>query len=355
VLVLGPVVEPICKQLCAATGSTFLELSALTKAELATSSELGKEVAAAIKQGTVPAALSARIIKAAMAAGPGGTYLLAGFPDTADAHASFASEVGVTPSLALLFELPEVVARQQLAAAGVDPQAIEQKMSTGQQHTERIATSLDQQGLLRRVDANTTVDAAVATARGFIEQQDRAQSAVATGQPPSSEVRLVLVLGGPGVDTEDQCSRLASKFGCVSLSAGALMRAELDAQTATGVSIAEMVRSGKIVPAHMTIDMIRAATSKKPSKTYLVEGFPRTMDALGLFEKAFGACHRAIVFDIGDAQPTSETLKRQLRAFKSQTLPVVADLEGRGLVRKVQAAGDSDALFNAACRAYSSK
>lgn len=165
----------------------------------------------------------------------------------------------------------------------------------------------------------------------------------------------MLVLGGPGVDTEDQCSRLASKFGCVSLSAGALMRAELDAQTATGVSIAEMVRSGKIVPAHMTIDMIRAATSKKPSKTYLVEGFPRTMDALGLFEKAFGACHRAIVFDIGDAQPTSETLKRQLRAFKSQTLPVVADLEGRGLVRKVQAAGDSDALFNAACRAYSSK
>ena len=53
--------------------------------------------------------------------------------------------------------------------------------------------------------------------------------------------------------------------------------------------------------------------------------------------------------------PRAQALSRQIRAYKSQTLPVVTALEGRGLVRKVRASSDADALFKAACQAYSAK
>ena len=109
------------------------------------------------------------------------------------------------------------------------------------------------------------------------------------------------------------------------------------------------------MPAHLTIKMIRAATAQQPDKTFLLEGFPRTLDALGLFEKTFGACQRALVFDPSDiATPEGQALRRQLRAYRGQTFPVVSALERRGLVRKVNpSSSDADALFIAACKAYS--
>ena len=136
------------------------------------------------------------------------------------------------------------------------------------------------------------------------------------GRDNSKSVRIVLVVGWPGVDTASQCMRLADKFGGVALCTSALMRAELDSLTDTGSTIAEMVLQGKVVPAHLTIKMISAATAQQPGKTFLLEGFPRTLDALGLFEKTFGACQRALVFDPSDAStPEDQALRRQLRAF----------------------------------------
>ena len=179
--------------------------------------------------------------------------------------------------------------------------------------------------------------------------------AVQGGRDNSKSVRIVLVVGGPGVDTASQCMRLADKFGGVALCTSALMRAELDSMTDTGSTIAEMVLQGKVVPAHLTIKMISAATAQQPGKTFLLEGFPRTLDALGLFEKTFGACQRALVFDPSDAStPEDQALRRQLRAYRGQTFPVVSTLERRGLVHKVSPrSSDADALFKAACKAYS--
>ncbi len=317
VLVFGLLTEPICSQLCSALDATLLDLDALIKAEVSASTDIGSEIAVLAKQGKLlPAAVCARLVKAALAAGPGGTYLLSGYPNSMEAHESFAAQVGVAPSLALLLELPEATARERLATSGLDEASITQRIQSYQLHTERVAKALDEQGLLRRVDATATVAAAVATARGFVEQQrasaaSAAQGKSADGAASPTSVRIVLVLGGPNVDTESQCLRLAAKFDGVALSAGALMRAELDSQSVTGASIAEMVRSGKIVPAHLTIEMIRAATAQQPGKTFLLEGFPRTMDALGLFDKAFGACQRALVYDPSDASTASEGEVRQ--------------------------------------------
>jgi len=362
VLILGLAVEPICRQLCTALGATFLDASpdALMRAEVTAQSELGSEIAVLAKQGKLlPAELCARVVNAAIAVGPGGLHLLAGYPNSVEALDAFEAQIGLAPSLALLFDQPEASARQKLKTSGLDEASVELRLNAFRV-AHRVTTALEDRGLLRRVDASATAAAAVATARGFIEQQ---QTASAGGRPAAAAasggaeaVRIVFVMGGPDVDTAAQCSRLAAKFGCVLLSPASLMRAELDAGTAAGTAIEEIIRAGKIVPAHLTIDMLQSATAKSPSSTFLLEGFPRTMDALGLFEKAFGSCARALVFEAAEAQPAaSEQLSRRIRAHRSQTMPVVASLEGRKLVRRVKAAGDEDALFKAACQAYSAK
>lgn len=91
--------------------------------------------------------------------------------------------------------------------------------------------------------------------------------------PPLMQV--VFVLGGPGSGKGTNCERIVKDFGYVHLSAGDLLRAE----RASGSELAEMIntyiKEGKIVPAEVTVRLLKAAMEKCETKKFLIDGFPR--------------------------------------------------------------------------------
>jgi UMP-CMP kinase len=93
----------------------------------------------------------------------------------------------------------------------------------------------------------------------------------------SELAKVVFVLGGPGSGKGTNCSKLVSQYGWVHLSAGDLLREERQ----SGSELAEMINTyiaeGKIVPAEVTVKLLRAAMEKSISKKFLVDGFPRDM------------------------------------------------------------------------------
>merc|ERR1712113_1151850 len=110
------------------------------------------------------------------------------------------------------------------------------------------------------------------------------------------------------------------------------------------------IRQGKIVPAQVTIDLLKEAlgSSKVP---HLVDGFPRSLDNLCAFEEQVCKCSMAIVLEVseeamearllerskasGRADDNPETIKRRFKTFKNQSMPVIQALEQRGVLTHI--------------------
>ena len=93
-------------------------------------------------------------------------------------------------------------------------------------------------------------------------------------------LKVVFVLGGPGSGKGTNCAKLVEQFGYVHLSAGDLLRDERK----SGSQLAEMINTyiaeGKIVPAEVTVNLLKNAMEKSATKKFLVDGFPRDLSNL---------------------------------------------------------------------------
>ena len=105
----------------------------------------------------------------------------------------------------------------------------------------------------------------------FIVEFDKVQA---------SKMKVVFVLGGPGSGKGTNCAKLVETFGYVHLSAGDLLREERQ----SGSDLAEMINTfiaeGKIVPAEITVRLLRNAMEKSGAGKFLVDGFPRDLQNL---------------------------------------------------------------------------
>ena len=178
---------------------------------------------------------------------------------------------------------------------------------------------------------------------------------------------VLLVLGGPGSGKDTQCERLAAKYGCVHLSSTELMRTAVTSNSQQGAMISNMIRAGQIVPAQVTLDLLKAEM-QQGTGPYLVQGYPKTLDNLKALEAQCGACGAALNLQLSEAVLTErlvergktsnrtddspEAIARRFKTFQTQSMPVVDELHARGVVTTVDAAQPVEAVFEAACAFY---
>ena len=108
---------------------------------------------------------------------------------------------------------------------------------------------------------------------------------------------IVILIGYPGSGKGTQCKRLADKFGFQHLATGDIFRAEIAAKSAVGIKAQDYLKSGKLVPDAIVIEMV-AGKIEKGGK-YLLDGFPRTIEqAQGLDEmlKRVGSAVDLVVY-----------------------------------------------------------
>ena len=107
----------------------------------------------------------------------------------------------------------------------------------------------------------------------------------AEAMTPSAPV--VLVLGGPGSGKDTICEMLVEKYGCVHLSAVDVLRQAVTSATPRGTMISDMIRSGQIVPAQVTLDLLKDEMRSRDGP-YVVQGFPKTHENLEDLEAQCG-------------------------------------------------------------------
>lgn len=92
---------------------------------------------------------------------------------------------------------------------------------------------------------------------------------------------IVFVLGGPGSGKGTQCQRIVSAFSeFIHLSAGELLREARGSGSELGNMIESCMQAGSIVPAEVTVNLLREAMEKNgwEKKRFLIDGFPRNED-----------------------------------------------------------------------------
>jgi len=189
------------------------------------------------------------------------------------------------------------------------------------------------------------------------------------------KVKVIFVLGGPGVGKGTQCANLVRDYGFVHLSAGDLLRAEQNRPGSEyGDLIRQNIREGTIVPMEVTVKLLENAIREALEKAepeqagwengrgrFLVDGFPRKMDQALKFDEEVCLSSYVLFFALtedimlqrltergktsGREDDNEESIKKRFRTFEETSMPVIDYYRQKGKVVEIDAAASVDEVY----------
>lgn len=122
------------------------------------------------------------------------------------------------------------------------------------------------------------------------------------------------------------------------------------------------MKEGGLISDSLTVQVLCNALVAKPSKSYLIDGFPRTKEQAILFEKCVGECQAVLFFELpretmiarcleraktsGRADDTEEVIEKRIKVFEDQSRLVVDMYKQFGKVREVSSAANVFEVWN---------
>lgn len=203
----------------------------------------------------------------------------------------------------------------------------------------------------------------------------------------------ILLMGPPGAGKGTQAERLVEDFKLKHISTGDMFRAAVKAGTELGKEAKKYMDAGGLVPDAVTIGVVREGLSSPECKeSFMLDGFPRTMDqAIALDKiladlgmkldavvnigvpdselvgrvtgrrlcKACGASYHVTfnpskVEDVCDKcggslyqrdDDKEETVKNRLKAYHSQTEPLIEYYTKQGIFKDINGQQDIDKVY----------
>jgi adenylate kinase len=172
----------------------------------------------------------------------------------------------------------------------------------------------------------------------------------------------IVLLGPPGSGKGTQAERLRERRGFVSLATGDLLREARLEGTGLGRRASQYMDRGDLVPDELIVAMMRDAIARLDGMPILLDGFPRTVAQADALADLLAAREReltaVVLVDVPDdvvverisgrrqgrEDDRPETVRERLRVYHRETAPLVAYYTERGLLRRVDGAGDADAV-----------
>jgi UMP-CMP kinase len=184
---------------------------------------------------------------------------------------------------------------------------------------------------------------------------------------------FIFVLGGPGSGKGTQAQRIAKEYDIGYLSAGDLLRAAANLAKdppkdfdphllKVYMEISDIIKNGKLVPAHVICKLLRDAIIKGSQKHWLIDGFPRDMSQTTEFVESGKDCVALLYIDVPDEElikrllnrgKTSgrvddniESIKKRLVTHYEQTVDVVTNYEKQDKVIKIDGNREIEIVHN---------
>jgi adenylate kinase len=173
----------------------------------------------------------------------------------------------------------------------------------------------------------------------------------------------MVILGRQGSGKGTQSERLTSRFGCIHLSTGDVLRAAVAEGTELGHQAKVIMDSGGLVGDDIMNGIVRDRLSCADiaADGVLLDGFPRTSDQADALEAILDELGHhldvamnvdvpidvvtARMLDRGRSDDTLEAIQRRLELYEEQTAPLLDWFEARGLLATIDGVGTPDEVF----------
>ncbi len=311
-------------------------------------------------------------------------WLLDGFPRTR-AQADALADAGIVPDAFVFLDVPDEALIERVVGRRTDP-------DTGKIYHMKFSPPDDPEVAARLTQrADDTEEKVKVRLKAFHEnvdsildcytdctlqvKGDQDKTVVCkqiTGHLDSlQKFQVVFVLGGPGSGKGTQCSRIKDTYGYEHLSAGDLLRAEKNSGSDTAEMINTYIKEGKIVPAKVTINLIKKAMELSGKKKFLIDGFPRSKENLDVWYEVMGeifTLQMVLVFDCpekvleerllargktsGRSDDNLESIKKRFKTFHAQSEPVIDEFRRMGKVRIIDSSPPPDVVFKKVQRLF---
>lgn len=201
----------------------------------------------------------------------------------------------------------------------------------------------------------------------------------------------LIFLGPPGAGKGTMAARAKEAYTIPHISSGQLFRENVDNGTPLGLRVKAILDRGDLVPDEITVEMVQERLGRDDAdRGFILDGFPRTVPQAEALEWIVSVDHvvnftcpekvvierltgrrqcrscgtiyhitfrppkKEGICDVeGDAlytrdDDTLEAVRNRLRVYERQTEPLIAWYAQRELLREIDAAGDADAVWEAA-------
>ncbi|KAJ3274964.1 hypothetical protein HDV01_001828 [Terramyces sp. JEL0728] len=180
---------------------------------------------------------------------------------------------------------------------------------------------------------------------------------------PFNDKEIIFVLGGPGSGKGTQCEQIIKHHGFIHISTGDLLREEVQQKTELGKQIEVDIKEGKMISVvrnlltwnvimKLLYNKMESSRESNP-RGYLIDGYPRTMEQVYLFESTIAECTFALYFEVsrealierlllrgktsGRADDNIESIKKRLRVFTYESMPVMHYFSYQNKLNKINA------------------
>lgn len=175
----------------------------------------------------------------------------------------------------------------------------------------------------------------------------------------------VVLLGAPGAGKGTQAKLISSKFGIPHISTGDIFRAEMAGKTELGLQVENYVKSGRLVPDTLVVDIVSGRLAKDDcAKGFLLDGFPRTVGQAEALDSYLSGQKRPLDIVLylklseseavnrllnrgkieGRSDDTPETIKKRMSVFNDLTEPLIAYYHASGILETINGDGSVDSV-----------
>ncbi|KAL0280187.1 UNVERIFIED_CONTAM: hypothetical protein PYX00_001560 [Menopon gallinae] len=177
---------------------------------------------------------------------------------------------------------------------------------------------------------------------------------------------VLFVLGAPGSGKGTQCSKIVEKYRFSHLSAGDLLRLELNTPGSPFETLIEgHIKNGTIVPVEITCKLLERAMQNSDQDYFLIDGFPRNKDNLDGWEREmrdkvnllgvlFFDCKDDVCMKrclsrgaagSGRSDDNVESLRKRFCTYRNDTMPIVEYYKQKKMVYVVDASSSPNDVF----------
>ncbi|GHJ89309.1 hypothetical protein NliqN6_5711 [Naganishia liquefaciens] len=129
------------------------------------------------------------------------------------------------------------------------------------------------------------------------------------GQPVEDGLRI-LIFGKPGSGKGTLSARLVQKYDLHFISTGDVLRREIMNKTRVGKEAEGIVASGGLISDELMLQIVETELDKLKGKSWILDGFPRTLRQAGLLDSALNEQGRPLNMIIHLAVPDAVIMKR---------------------------------------------